>query len=242
VRPLLLVRNDPVDTLGIAPKVLADEGVDVVVVDALDERARWPDVAEISGIVMFGGAMNVDELNAHPFLSRDRLLAREAVERGVPYLGICLGAQLLARAMERAVFRAPAREIGFEPISPTAAAADDRLLSHYRDGDLVFHWHEDTLELPEGAVQLAAGVRVPVQAFRVGDAAWGIQFHLEIDAAEIDVWLDDFGEGLAAAWGKSPERILAEAASYLDGSEARGAETLRRFAELAREAPSPHRG
>jgi GMP synthase (glutamine-hydrolysing) len=241
MRPLLLVRNDPADTLGIAPKVLADVGADVVVVDAFDERARWPEIEEVSGIVMSGGAMNVDELGPHPFLSRDRLLAREAVERAVPYLGVCLGAQVLARAMGRRVFRAPAREIGFEPIHPTDVAAGDPILRHYRDGDLVFHWHEDTFELPEGAVQVAAGERVPIQAFRVGDAAWGIQFHLEVDAAELDAWLDDFGAELEAAWGKSPERIRAEAASHLDVSEARGAETLRRFAELAREAASRHR-
>ena len=242
MRPLLLVRNDPVDTFGIAPKVFADEGVDVLVVDALDERASWPETEDVSGVVMFGGAMNVDELRVHPFLSRDRLLAREAVERSVPYLGICLGAQLLARAMDRPVFRAPAREIGFEPVHPTAAAVEDRLMEHYRDGDLVFHWHEDTLKLPDGAVQLAAGDRVPVQAFRVGDAAWGIQFHLEIDAAEIDLWLDDFGAGLESAWGKSPERIRAEARAYLDGSEEKGAQVLRRFAEFAREASSGSRG
>jgi GMP synthase (glutamine-hydrolysing) len=234
VKPLLFVRNDPVETFGIAPKVFADEGIPVRVLDALEPASAWPAVGEVCGIVMFGGSMNVDEVDHYPFLVRDRELALQAVTHATPYLGICLGAQLLARALDRPVFPAPEREIGFEPVRPLRAAAADPLLSHYADGDLVFHWHEDTLELPEAAVALAEGDHIPVQAFRVGGAAWGLQFHFEIDGPEMELWLEDFASGLEEKWGKSPERVREEAREHLADHEAKGSQVLRRFAEVVR--------
>ena len=234
MKPLLFVRNEPVETFGIAPKVLADEGIEVRVLDALEPATAWPDIGEVSGIVMFGGSMNVDEVERHPFLIRNRELARRAVTEATPYLGICLGAQLLARALDRPVFPAPSREIGFEPVRPLPAAKEDPLLSHYADGDLVFHWHEDTLQLPEQAISLARGDQIPVQAFRVGEAAWGLQFHFEIDGPEIELWLDDFADGLEETWGKSADRVREEAREHLADHESKGSTVLRRFAEVVR--------
>ena len=234
MKPLLFVRNDPVETFGIAPKVFADEGIDVRVLDALEPPTTWPDVGDVCGIVMFGGSMNVDQVERYPFLARDRELALRAVTESTPYLGICLGAQILARALDRRVFPAAEREIGFEPVRPLPAAKEDPLVSHYADGDLVFHWHEDTLQLPESAVALAEGDRIPVQAFRVGEAAWGLQFHFEIDGPEMELWLEDFRDGLEEKWGKSPERVREEAREYLAAHEAKGSKVLRRFAEVVR--------
>ena len=234
MKPLLFVRNEPVETFGIAPKVFADEGIEVRVLDALDPATTWPEIGEVCGIVMFGGSMNVDQVERYPFLARDRELALRAVTESTPYLGICLGAQILARALDRRVFPAAEREIGFEPVRPLPAAKEDPLVSHYADGDLVFHWHEDTLQLPESAVALAEGDRIPVQAFRVGEAAWGLQFHFEIDGPEMELWLEDFRDGLEEKWGKSPERVRQEAREHLAAHEAKGSKVLRRFAEVVR--------
>lgn len=145
---------------------------------------------------------------------------------------------MLARALDRAVFAAPAKEFGFEPIRPTAAATDDLLLSHYADGDMVFHWHRDTLDLPDGAELLATGDRVHVQAFRVGKLAWGVQFHVEIDGPEADLWLDDASQfmDLKEVWGKSPAEVRAEAAMHLSRHEEQGRELFRRFADVVRSA------
>jgi GMP synthase (glutamine-hydrolysing) len=235
MRPILMVKNDPLETFGIAERAFSDAGTDVRILDATDPAAPRPALEEVAGVVMFGGTMNVDEVDDHPFLKENRDLTREAVERGVPYLGLCLGAQLLARAMDAPVMRAPVKEVGFEPIHPLAAAASDPLLGALADGDMAFQWHQDTMELPSGAEQLVAGERVALQAFRIGPSAWATQFHLEIDAEELELWLDEASRfmDLEEVWGKSPHAIRAEAMRHMDDHEARGSEIFRRFARIA---------
>ncbi|MDP9243261.1 MAG: type 1 glutamine amidotransferase [Actinomycetota bacterium] len=233
MRPFVLFRNDPVDTYGIARDALAGEGLPVVVLDAWEPS--WPGPGEISGVVAFGGAMNVDETVRFPYLARERAFLRECVERGVPVLGICLGAQLLARALDAPVMPSPVREIGFTPIRPTTAGASDPLVSAFSDGSLVFHWHEDTFELPPGSDLLATGDDVLVQAFRAGPRAWGLQFHLEIDRDEIEAWLDDAGDDLEEAWGKSKEAVRREAELHLDRQSERARKAFKGFAYVVRE-------
>ncbi len=102
---------------------------------------------------------------------------------------------------------------------------------------MVFQWHEDTYELPDGATLLASGDRVPVQAYRVGQTAWGIQFHQELDATEHGWWvqLADAELDLKAVWGKSPDELVAESERFMPAHEDRGRELFRRFAEVAKD-------
>jgi GMP synthase-like glutamine amidotransferase len=160
--------------------------------------------------------------------------AGEAVGRGVPYLGICLGSQILARATGTEVVRGPAREVGFERTHPTPAAREDALLSFLEADEMVFQWHEDTHELPSGATLLATGDRIPVQAYRLGDLAWGVQFHLEVDGWELGWWLEvaDAKLDLKGEWGKTADQIRGEARRYMARQEERGREIFRRFAEV----------
>ena len=236
MKPVLLVKNDPVDTYGVAVGALAAAGAELTLFDATDPTAVRPSLDELSAVVMFGGVMNVDELDEHPFLKENRDLTRETVERRIPYLGVCLGAQMLARALDAPVRRADVKEIGFESVRPLPTAADDPLLSVWSDGDLVFQWHQDTMDLPADAELLATGDRIPVQAYRVGEAAWATQFHLEIDAAELELWLDDVRDlDLESEWGKSHEQLRAEAATHMAAHEAKGSEMFARFARFAAE-------
>jgi GMP synthase (glutamine-hydrolysing) len=237
VEPVLFVRNDTFETFGIARGAFEDAGVPVRLFDAIEPGAARPSLDDVSGIVMFGSSHNVDDTDAHPFLKEIRDLTREAVQRGVPYLGICLGAQVLARALEKPAPLAPRREVGFEPVRPAAAASDDRLLSHYADGDPVFQWHQDTFELPDGAELLATGDTVPLQGYRVNEVTWGVQWHFEIDRPEVELWLDAFSAeaDLLSTWGKSPAEVRREADEHMAAHEAKGTETFRRFAEVIRE-------
>jgi len=237
VKPLLLVRNDGFETYGVAVPSLRSAGAELLLIDAF-EGQPLPELSQVAGVVMLGGTVNADQVDRYPFLLEDRTLTREAVEAGVPYLGVCLGAQILARALDRPVMKAARREVGFQPVHPTEAASDDALLSGFTDGDRVFQWHEDTFDLPEGATLLATDDDVPHQAFRVGDLAWGIQFHFEVDGAELEAWLDEADSlmDLEATWGKSSEDIRLEAKEHMAAHEERGREVFRRFADVVRRA------
>jgi GMP synthase (glutamine-hydrolysing) len=233
VQTVLLVGHDEDETFGLAPEALATAGVRVV-----EHRSKvgrpLPPIDGVSGIVLFGGAMNVDMTDRFPFLEEERSYVRRAVDEGMPYLGICLGAQMLARAMDRRVFPAGVREIGFNTLHPTRDAARDPVLSPFQDGDMVFHWHEDTFELPGGAMLLATGDAVKLQAFRFGERAWGVQFHLEVDRSEVELWLKAAGDDEVEMWGKTSAQILEECDRWLATQEDRAWNVFGRFAGVVR--------
>jgi GMP synthase (glutamine-hydrolysing) len=235
-KPVLLVRNDRFESFGVAPGALTRANVDVRTLDATASGAAFPPLDAVAGVVTFGGTVNVDQVEAHPHLGRVRDYTRAAVDRAVPYLGICLGSQLLARALDVPVVKGNVKECGFEPVTTTSDAKEDALLSFLDAEETVLQWHEDTHELPDGATLLATGDRIPVQAYRVGDSAWGIQFHLEVDAPELAWWVEvaDSEIDLKGTWGKSADEIRAEARSHIARQEERGREIFRRFADVVR--------
>lgn len=235
MKQILFARCDPVETFGVALPAVEAAGVPVTIWEALDGEPR-PSLDGIAGVVLFGSSYNVEHADEQPFIKDARELTLDAIDRGVPYLGVCFGAQMLAWSLDAAVMKAPVREVGFEPIHPTATAADDALISHLADGDMEFQWHMDTFELPAGATLLATGDRVANQAYRVGDVTWGLQFHLELVRDEMELWLDTFEKAdgpLESSWGKSATAIRDEADRYLEAHERRGAEVFTRFARLA---------
>jgi GMP synthase (glutamine-hydrolysing) len=237
VKPVLCIRNTDHDSLGITAPCLAGEGISVRVVDAWDPTAHWPGLDDVSGVVVFGGPMNVDETDEHPWLVRERELLGEAVDRGTPALGICLGSQLLARALGEPVVRAPVPEIGFTAIELTTEGTSDPLLSAFSSGDRVFQWHRDTYDVPDRATLLATGRRVPVQAFRAGQRAWGIQFHLEVTADEVDRWLATQGPEFESRWGRTVSEIRREIRQLLGAQVARATRLFSRFVSVLPASP-----
>lgn len=233
--PILFARCDPVETFGVGTKAMQRAGVPVSIWEALDGAPR-PSLDGISGVVLFGSSYNVEHADEQPFIKEARELTLEAIEREIPYLGVCFGAQLLAWSLDAPVMKAPVREVGFEPIHPTAEAAGDPLLGHLADGDLAFQWHMDTFGLPGSSTLLVTGDRVTNQAYRVGDRTWGVQFHFEIVRTEMDLWLNVFERDdgpLEASWGKSAAAIRDEADRHLAAHEQRGSEVFERFARIA---------
>lgn len=164
-----------------------------------------PDAAD--ALVVLGGGMSAyDPL---PFLEAEIRLLKRCVAERRPVLGICLGSQLLARALGATVARAQQPEIGFYRTRLTGEARDDALFSQAPGDFVAFHWHGDAFSLPPGAVALASSTITPLQAFRYGPRAWGIQFHLEIDAQVLDAMLasEDLGDD-AGLLRKQAEREL----------------------------------
>ncbi|NET07672.1 MAG: glutamine amidotransferase [Symploca sp. SIO2B6] len=140
---------------------------------------------EHEAVISFGGSMSVNDSETLPFIGTELNWIPTVLESGKPFLGICLGAQLLARSLGAKVALHPERkvEIGYHPIIPTGAG------SKYFDSHLSFyHWNSEGFELPSGAVKLASGERFKNQAFRYGDNAYGVQFHPEISKNVLVEW------------------------------------------------------
>jgi GMP synthase (glutamine-hydrolysing) len=141
---------------------------------------------EVAGAVVMGGPMNVDETDRHPELRAEREWLGEAMRREMPLLGICLGAQLLARALGAEVRPGEGPELGFAPVE--ILNPEDPILGTLAPSTTVLHWHGDVFDLPDGAERLGRSAQTEVQAFRHGNA-WGVLFHPEADFALLEAWL-----------------------------------------------------
>ena len=154
----------------------------------MDRGDAVPSVEEIDGVIVMGGPMSVHSTADHPHLVHERRLLRDAAERELPILGVCLGAQLLAAALDARVERGPVAEIGIGAITLTLEGRSDPVLGPDGDSVPVVHWHEETFHVPEGGVLLAESAVYRNQAFRLGERAYAFQFHLEVDRALADAW------------------------------------------------------
>lgn len=154
----------------------------------LDLGVSLPLPNEVEGLVVMGGPMGVYETGRHPFLLKECSLIAELVRRNQPVLGVCLGAQLLARALGARVFPGHGAEIGCGSVHLTSEGSQDPLLGPAGPNIPVFHWHGDTFDLPEGATLLASSTDYPHQAFRYGKCAYGLQFHIEPDSSLWSAW------------------------------------------------------
>jgi GMP synthase-like glutamine amidotransferase len=236
MKPIVCVRHEDSDTMGVAIPIFEREGAEVRIVDAWRPDNEWDRMwKDAAGIVVFGGEMNADATDDHPYLADERDLLGTAVDMAVPVLGVCLGGQLLARALGAEVTHAPVRELGFAAIHPTAAAADDPLLSVLADGDRLFEWHKDTFAIPEDAVLLATGDHVTNQAYRYGDRAWGIQFHPEVTASNLELWFGMVEDRIEPDWGRDPGELREEVRTLLPRQHDRAGAFFKRFADLVLE-------
>jgi len=194
------------------------------------ETATPPaDPAGYDAVLSFGGSMDVDQGDRHPWLAAEKRLLAELVAAGTPLLGVCLGAQLLSEAAGGNAHRLAEPEIGWFEVDVLAAGGDDPLIGALSPRFEAFGWHSWACGPPDGAVVLA---RTPActQAFRVGESAWGIQFHAEVTATDAEAWIAEHESASEAErLGIDPDALRAETLPRIAAWNQLGRDLTRRF-------------
>jgi GMP synthase (glutamine-hydrolysing) len=218
--------------MGVLDPLLRQAGLRIRYVNFARDPFAQVDASRYDGLVVLGGPMNVDQADSYPHLLHEIEVIRAALAREVPTLGICLGAQLLAAALGARVHPAPVREIGWYPLSLTEAAKSDALFQHLNSSMPVFQWHAYTFTDPSDTVHLASTDSCANQAFRYRDFAYGLQFHLEVDAALIKRWLQhsELQRELEPLGGASHARLVEQQTmEYLQRSQTQAAAVFSAF-------------
>lgn len=227
---VLILQHAEVEGPGLVEEELRREKIPYQVL-ILKPDAHFPNLDDLTHIVILGGPMNVYEEDRYPFLKDEDLFIKEAIQRGKFVLGICLGAQLVAKALGAKVPNSPIKEIGWYDVSLTKIGSMDPLFSHLPKTFSVFQWHEDTFEIPHSAILLATSSLVPNQAFRYGDNAYGLQFHIEVTQTMVREWMETYEEEFEGSQPPLVSRLklLAETQSKIEAYKKRGIGFLRNF-------------
>jgi GMP synthase (glutamine-hydrolysing) len=183
---VLAFRHIPFEGAGLIGPALEARGISLEHADLYQPGAALPDAARFDGLIFMGGPMSVND--PLPYLQWEMEAIVQAMERHQPVLGICLGSQLIARAMGARVYPNRDKEIGWFDIHLTEAARRDPIFAGLPRTSTVFHWHGETFDLPPGATLLASSERCRNQAFRAGYCTYGMQFHLEVTPDMIADW------------------------------------------------------
>jgi len=186
----LVLRHTPAEGLGLLANPLREFGIHHRYLDLPRGEALPRDLRTVGGLIVLGGTMAAYEADRHPFLATESTLIERLLTAGRPVLGICLGAQLIAKAAHSWVGPAPEPEIGWYEVELTEAGLDDPVLGRLPARFEAFQWHYYTHGLPAGARELACNDNC-IQGLRLGERVWGVQFHPEVTLAQIEGWCVD---------------------------------------------------
>jgi GMP synthase (glutamine-hydrolysing) len=197
----------------------------------LSERGTGPprEIADYGAVLTFGGAMHADQEDLHPWLRFEKDFLAAMLDDGMPLLAVCLGCQVLAEAAGGTARRASEPEIGWHEVEITEEGVDDPVIGPLAPGFVGFQWHSYEAIPPDRAVILA---RSPVcsQAYRLGESAWGIQFHAEVTLADVEKWIDDYrSDGDAVRIGVDPDVLREETRQRMADWNRVGRELCGRF-------------
>jgi GMP synthase (glutamine-hydrolysing) len=230
MRVLAVVHQDDAGP-GVFAGVVAERAHELVTWRPAAQQA--PRSGDPGAVIVLGGAMHVDQEEKHAWLRPEKHELARLLEAGVPTLGVCLGSQLVAEIAGATVGPAEQPEIGWVEVERTPEGRADPVLGPLPDRFDAFQWHRYEFGLPPGGSALARGPG-SLQAFRVGDAAWGIQFHAEVDRAIADGWIDDYREDEdAVAIELDPERLRRDTDERIDGWNELGRALCGGFLEAA---------
>jgi GMP synthase (glutamine-hydrolysing) len=238
MQPVALITHLPDRDPGLIRECLAAEGCPVLECNPLDRKL--PALSDVSGIVSLGGRESATELDRYPFLVDEVALMQAALEHGVPVLGMCLGAQLLALAAGGEVSRIGTVYAGWPELSLNSQGLTDPVFGELGDQVRVLKWHEDEIAVSENATVLGATASPGVALFRVGPAAWGSQMHLEVTPRMlIDGWLsEEIGVKEIEAAGYEIDEFRAVSIASLPAQMVQSRPVFSRFAGLAKRSPA----
>jgi GMP synthase (glutamine-hydrolysing) len=215
--------------------------------EAIEEREHkleewslaWDDplprpLDDYGAVLVFGGAMHADQDDRHPWLREENFFLQRLLNLRTPVLGVCLGAQLLAKAAGAEVYPVSRPEIGWTTVELTEEAADDSLFGKLPPRFEAFQWHYYTYDLPGGAVEMARN-ELCTQAFRLGDFAWGVQFHAEVTEPQITEWVQDESRDLPTA----AEEMLSQTRERVGAWNNLGRQLCSAFLDVAERIGTP---
>jgi GMP synthase (glutamine-hydrolysing) len=204
-RSAVAVRHVAFEDLGLLAPVMEREGWDVSFCEAAVDDLLHDSIRNAKLLIILGGPIGAYETDTYPFLKSEIALIEHRLSRDLPTLGICLGSQLMARALGSRVYAGPVKEIGWGKVELTSKGASSCLNPLQEADAAVLHWHGDSFELPEGARTLASNAYYENQAFAYGRNALALQFHLEAAPRQLEEWYVGHAVELAAAKVSIPE-------------------------------------
>lgn len=227
---VLVLQHVEPENLGIIETALATHGHKPRYIRG-DLGQPIPETFTSAGLVVMGGPMGVYEEDQYPYLKAEKALIHQALESKKPVLGVCLGSQLLASVLGAKVYPGKQKEIGWHKIKLSADAADDKLWCGVPKEFMGYHWHGDIFDLPPGAEVLASSDLTQIQAYSVGEKAYGFLFHMEVTPTIIENMVRSF-DGELKQVGLDGRQILALAEKYLPGLSKIGSGVYGRWAAM----------
>jgi GMP synthase (glutamine-hydrolysing) len=227
-----VLQHHPIENLGTIAGALESAALAWQYVRSYQGDPVPRDMKGAAGLIVMGGPMGVYESDRYPFLRDETALIESALRENKPVLGVCLGSQLLASTLGARVVKGRAKEIGWHRVRLAAEARDDRLLRALPESFTALHWHGDVFELPRGAVALASSEMTPIQAFRWGETAYGLLFHLEVTEGQVRAMVREFADEVREA-NADGEEIVGAADGHLASLSALAETVFSRWAHPA---------